>query len=114
MSILDWLVLLGGTYIVFKAGEIYGYWTFAKAKYLSNIEKSLDEDEPIVEIYKLHTEKINDILYLFNYDTKDFVCQSNTIEGLAKIANEYKNIKLAAVVHEEKIFLFHNGEVKEQ
>lgn len=111
MTLLDCFVLIGATYIVFKLGEIYGYWTFVKDKNL--IEMDI-EDKPVVEIYKLHTEKINDILYLFNYDTKDFVCQANTIEGLAKLANEYKNIKLAAVVHDEKLFLFYNGEVREQ
>jgi hypothetical protein len=111
MTMLDWFVLLGATYIVFKLGEIYGYLTFIKDMPALKIEI---EDKPVVEICKLHTEKINDMLYLFNYDTKDFVCQSDTIEGLAKCAKEYKNINLAAVVHDDKLFLFRDGFVKEQ
>tara|TARA_R110000868_G_scaffold126775_2_gene334039 strand:- start:10 stop:351 length:342 start_codon:yes stop_codon:yes gene_type:complete len=65
------------------------------------------------EIKKLITEQINDVLYLYNHDTKDFICQGSSIEELAKMAKEYKNINLAAVIHNEKLFLFNNGTCKE-
>jgi hypothetical protein len=111
MTLLDWFVILASAYIIFKMGEIYGYWTLAKTIHTLEIAEELEDPEP--EIHKLHTEQINDILYLYNHDTKDFVCQASTMEELAKLAKEYKNIHLAAVVHNKKLFLFSNGTVKE-
>lgn len=64
-------------------------------------------------IYKLEVEDVNDILYLFDRETRDFVCQGTTIEELAKLSKEYKNINMAAVIHKEKMFMFVNGISKE-
>lgn len=111
MSIFDWFVVLASAYIIFKVGEIYGYLTLAKTVHTLEITEDLEDSEP--EIHKLHTEQINDVLYLYNHDTKDFVCQASTMEELAKLAKEYKNINLAAVVHNKKLFLFSDGTVKE-
>lgn len=63
-------------------------------------------------IHKLRIDKTQDILYLYDYDNNTFVCQANTIDDLAKFALEYKNIKYAAVVMDNKAFVFANGLVK--
>ena len=73
MDILDWFVILGGAFIVFRCGELYGYWTFYKVidEYLKSkgidlkteIEKR--EDQNTVEqkpaspkVYKLETHEL--------------------------------------------------------
>ena len=70
-----------------------------------------DEDEQ-KELHKLFIENINDILYLYYHNDKTFICQAKTIEELAKISQEYKNIKYAAVTHDGKLFAFVDGSVK--
>lgn len=72
----------------------------------------LDEKEDTPRVAKLYIEKEKDILYLYDYDQKEFVCQSATIEGLAKLAKEYKNIDYAAVIDGDKTFMFVKGTVK--
>jgi hypothetical protein len=102
-------------FIIFYLGIQFGeLLTTLRIRHLiSKIE--LEEINPSeeTEIKKLMTEQINDVLYLYNHDTKDFICQGSSIEELAKMAKEYKNINLAAVIHNEKLFLFNNGTCKE-
>ena len=64
-------------------------------------------------IYKLEIETVNNILYLFDKETRDFVCQGSTIEELAKLSKEYKNINMASVTYGKKVFMFVNGISKE-
>lgn len=68
-----------------------------------------DDDKP--EVYKLVIEKIKDTLYLYDHED-DFVCQALTIEELATLAKQYKNIKYAAVLFGEQTYMFVDGEVK--
>lgn len=77
---------------------------------ISKIEKSMEDD--VTSEYELEVEQINNQLYLYNKD-KDFICQATSIEDLAKFANEYKNIKLASVSHNNKKFTFIDGASKE-
>ena len=77
------------------------------------IEATKKKQEQVHQIYNLEVEKINDMLYLFDRNNKDFVCQGNSLEELAKLAKEYKNIVVATVVHGDKVFMFVNGASKE-
>ena len=72
------------------------------------------ENDIILEpkIASLKIEKIEDILYLYHRDSDNFVCQGDTLEELATIAKQYKNIKMATVIHDEQVFVFNDGEVR--
>jgi hypothetical protein len=72
---------------------------------------SYEEDE-VYELHKLFIESFNDMLYLYNHEDKTFICQAKTIEELAKLSQELKNIKYAAVSHDNKVFGFVDGVVK--
>jgi hypothetical protein len=66
------------------------------------------------KVFKLEIEKINDMLYLYERETHDFICQANSIEELAVKAKEYKNIIVATVItHDNRVFMFSNGVPKE-
>jgi hypothetical protein len=108
MDILLYFIIF---YLGIQFGEILT--TLRIRHFISKIELEEIQGEE-TEIKKLITEQINDVLYLYNHETKDFICQGSSIEELAKIAKEYKNINLAAVIHNEKLFLFNNGTCKEQ
>jgi hypothetical protein len=68
---------------------------------------------PTTQVYKLKIESVDDILYLYNKETNDFVCQANTMEELAQTCKDYKNIMVATVIHDSKVFIFANGKYQE-
>ena len=51
-------------------------------------------------------------MYLYT-DNEDFICQARTIEELATLSQQYKNIKHAAVILDDKVFTFIDGIVSE-
>lgn len=69
-----------------------------------------DDDKP--NVFQLFVEKSNDILYLYERDKNNFICQAKTMEELATLSLKYKNIKYAAVLHGDDVVAFVNGEVK--
>lgn len=122
MSILDFLLIFGGLVIAFKCGEIYGHWIFYRViqDYLDtkgiSLKEELEKEEKQVQspkLYKLETREENNMLYLYNRDTDSFICQAVSIDELAKSAKEVQNIKAAAVIHGNKVFLFMDGTAKE-
>ena len=110
-------------YCAFKLGEMYGHWIAYKAltEFLKDkginldkeVEKEIDTPTIKVKVYKLETHEENNMLYLFNRDTNAFICQAPTIEELAKLAKDYKNITAASVLHGKKVFMFMDGNAKE-
>lgn len=102
--------------VVFLIGFVVGelYIGFRLRKVLEDmIEKSIeDEEETLVELFKLKTEINADSILLYDEEGL-FICQGKTIEELAVLAEKYSGIKYAAVMHEEKIVIFMDGVVKE-
>ncbi len=72
-----------------------------------------EEEKPKKLVYKLMVEQHGDLLYLFDNETDEFICQGSSVQELAKLALERKKINLAAVLHGEKIFKFKDGESTE-
>lgn len=85
----------------------------AKALDIDISEKSNIEEIKVVKIRRLETESVNDTLYLYDKETRDFICQGKTMDELAKLAKEYKSIIGAVVLHGDKIFMFTDGVSKE-
>lgn len=69
--------------------------------------------EEVNPVRKLEVEQVGDVLYLYDRESKDFICQASTVDELAKMSKDYKNIALAAVIHKNKVFMFVNGNSKE-
>lgn len=97
---------------IFIAGFIVGEYVLAYR--LKNLlENYIDEDNEVgTEVFKLKTEKHNDALFLYD-NTNTFVCQGSCLEELATLAEKNKNIKYASVIHDEKIYMFIEGRVKQ-
>jgi hypothetical protein len=79
---------------------------------ISNPDFDIEDDKP--NIVKLFIEKANDTMYLYDYEENTFLCQAKTIDELASLAQKYRNIKYAVVAHEDDMFMFVNGSVKEK
>jgi hypothetical protein len=112
---LEVIILLAAFILGFLIGEVSAM--FKLSKVIVTIAEnegiiSTDEEDENPELYKLFVENINDMLYLYNQEDKAFICQGKTIEELAKLSQELKNIKYAAVAHDNKVFGFVDGSVK--
>lgn len=68
-----------------------------------------EDTDPVVS--QLIVVKINSTLYLYDKNNS-FICQGKTLDELASLAKQYKNIKYAAVLHDEDTYGFVDGTVK--
>lgn len=62
-----------------------------------------------VNVSKLTVDQHGDILYLYDGENDDFICQGKSLEELAEMAKKYKNIDHAVVEYDKKMFLFNEG-----
>lgn len=76
--------------------------------------KETDPELEKTDVAQLFVEKSNNILYLFERDTDNFICQGSTLEELATLAQKYKNIKYAAVLIDTEVYAFVDGIVKSE
>lgn len=116
MSIIEFLCVLALGYVI---GNLHTIWKLRKI--ISDVAKDQDIDldnSPNTtatkqDIYNLEIEAVGDVLYLYDTDTKDFVCQGASLAELATYSKNYKKIMLATVKHNDKVFMFVNGNYKE-
>jgi len=121
MSLLEFLCVFG---LGIWTGRLYTVYQFRKIlkkvsndigvnfdKELEKLQQKLNDD--LEEIHTLETEQIENIIYLYYRNTKDFVCQGKSMDELAEFAQKYKNIKYANVLHGEHVYVFMNGKAKE-
>jgi len=74
----------------------------------------IEEKDVKPTVFQLFIERANNVLYLYDRDEGAFICQGSTMEELAKLAKQYKNIRYAAVMdeHTDDVVAFVDGEVK--
>jgi hypothetical protein len=106
----------------FVFGKLYTEYKILQQIKKTAKESGLDLDKEMAKIRekeehpkvrKLVVEKHGSVLYLFDKESDEFVCQANTIDELADLAKKYKNILGAVVLHDKKVFMFMDGLSKE-
>lgn len=100
--------------VVFAIGFFLGEVYLAKRiQYVMlSIAQSEEDTTDVVEVFKLKTTATPDSILL--YDDQDmFICQGKTLAELASRCKEHNNIQFASVMHDDKIVIFMDGEVKE-
>jgi hypothetical protein len=119
---MDILLILTFILIGYGLGSMYTTYKFMKLMKNTANEMGIDLEKEVEkrkeelaskEIRKLIIEQHHDTLYLFDRESNDFVCQAKTIEELATLAKQYKNVMQAVVVYDNKVFMFANGTSKE-
>lgn len=117
---LDFLFLLVIFYCGYIVGEHVMAWKLrhvvldaARREGFTVSDDFIMEDPDKPKVSKLYIEKEKDILYLYDHEEEAFVCQACTVEELAKLALEHKNIKYAAVLDGDNTFMFVDGIVKQ-
>lgn len=79
-----------------------------------DLEKELgvvkaSEENKVEKVHKLKVEQHGDVLYLFDKESDDFICQALSVQELCELAKKYKNVNMAAVLHGDKVFAFKDG-----
>ena len=122
---MDILILALIVVVAFQAGKHYGYFKIVKLMKEVAEEQGLDlekelglvkeqeEAKKIPAVYKLEVETHGDLLYLFDKETDRFICQGSSVQELAKLAKELKQVNIAAVKYGDKVFAFKDGESTE-
>lgn len=122
---MELLLLLLVIVIAFQAGKHWGYYKIVSLmKQVAeeqgiDLEKELgivkeqEEDNNKPAVYKLEVETHGNVLYLFDKETDQFICQGSSVQELATLAKEYKNVLYAAVKYDDKVFAFKDGKSTE-
>lgn len=122
---MELLILFTIVVVAFQAGKHYGYYKIVKLmKEVAeeqgiDLEKELgivkekEESKKNPSVHKLEVETHGDLLYLFDKESDRFICQGSSVQELAKLAKELKQVNLAAVKHGDKLFAFKDGESTE-
>jgi hypothetical protein len=117
---MEIILFIFGLFVGYQLGQAILSWRLKdilirEAK-REGIDVSEFEDDELTKskVNQLFIERTNDVLYLYDRDANAFVCQATSIDELAKLAKEYKNIKYAAVLDQttDDVFAFVDGKVR--
>lgn len=107
MTLLDIILLLALGWVM---GEFYTIYKLRR-----NLRSILIiEEDTKPSVYKLETEEVDNTILLYDRETKDFICQGNSLEQLAQLSREYKKIEYATVKHGDYFVAFIEGKVTEK
>ena len=106
MTLLDIILILALGWVM---GEFYAMYKLRK-----NLRSYLIIEETKPVVFKLETELVDNIILLYDRETKDFICQGKSLEQLAQLSREYKKIEYATVKHGDYFVAFIEGKVTEK
>jgi hypothetical protein len=116
---MEYLLLI---IVGFVFGNIYATRKFLKQlkdtaeKLGIDVETEINKlckEKETPKVRRLIVERHGSMLYLYDKESDDFVCQGKNIDELAELSKKYKNIIGAVVLHDDKVFMFMNGLSKE-
>lgn len=120
---LELLILVFVAWAAYNIGVSVTAWRLRDIVYKEAKEKGLvskehqelfeGEKQKKPKVHKLWAEQVHDILYLYDTDKNAFICQAATVDELAKLAKQYKQIEHAVVVYDKRVFTFLDGLSKE-
>jgi hypothetical protein len=120
---MDFIIFIVGLFLGYHLGQMVLSWRLRDIilKEARREGLNIDDEYNVVEqkddkpnVAQLFIERANDIMYLYDRKANTFICQATSMDELAKLAKEYKNIKYAAVLDQstEDVFAFVDGKVK--
>lgn len=103
---------------LFVAGCVVGwhigsaYQMYKMAKTIKSLIIHLDESTVLnTNATKITIEEINNVFYVYDTETNEFVCQGASIEEAAENFKKRKNNTVASFTHENKTLFFIDGKV---
>lgn len=106
------LVFILASYLGYKFALYRVFQTLSEMNRQAKMSSG-DKDDEQHFIPMLRTEKYRSILYLYENESDNFMCQGTDLEDLAHKLLIYKKVGLAIVSHGGQYFTFDNGRVKE-
>jgi len=119
---MELLILFAIIVIAFQLGKHYGYYKIVKIMKEVAEEQGVDLERELgimqvreeeknkpEKVHKLQVEQHGELLYLFDKESDNFICQGSSVQELCDLAKKNKNVNLAAVLHGEKVFTFKDG-----
>ena len=118
MDIISLIVIFCAGYFIGKVHTYYKITRLLKDTMEEigiSIEDLRGEQKEELEsiVSKLEVETHGDMLYLYDRENHTFICQANTVQELATLAKEYKQVLYAVVKHGDKVFTFNDGQSTE-
>ena len=99
---------------IFLAGAFFGtrYTLYRLQKALEEAGVDFEEEEKVevIKVKKYFIEKINELFYLYEHTSNQFIGQGKSLEELAVIAKD--NAEIAGVTYDEEVVWFVDGKVK--
>lgn len=96
--------------IVFLFGMLFAYIVMVTLAVRQKL-KELTDTTLETKIPLLVTEKHEDQLLLFNKENNSFVSQASTFEELVANTFMHRNIKVAFIAHNKKLFMVEDGKI---
>jgi hypothetical protein len=100
------LIFLAGAY----CGTRYTLYRLQKALEEAGVDFEEKEKIEVIQVKKYFIEKINELLYLYEHNSNQFIGQGKSLEELAVIAKD--KTEIAGVSYNEEIVWFVDGKVK--
>ena len=94
---------------MFVADKII-FYRIRKTLEEAGVDFEEEEKVEVIKVKKYFVEKINESLYLYEHDTKNFIGQGKSLADLAVVAQAHG--KIAGVSYNEEVLWFVDGEVK--
>lgn len=119
---LEILILLVVAYAAYNIGGMVAHYRMRHIIYdeakrrgiaLPKELENIDKPEISPTVCKLVVEKVEDMLYMYDAEKHDFICQAKSFDDLADLAYKIKKIKHAVVVDPEtlNVYAFVEGKV---
>jgi len=97
---------------IFLAGAFFGtrYTLYRLQKALEEAGVDFEEEVEVIKVKKYFIEKINELFYLYEHTSNQFIGQGKSLEELAIIAKD--KAEIAGVSYNEEVVWFVDGKVK--
>ncbi len=107
---LDILLYLSGAVAGWYLGNAYQLYIMKKT--IRSVINDYNESENVtINETKVKIEEVNNILYIYDSETDEFICQGNTIDEAAENFSKRRSIASASLTHNNTTVCVIDGKV---
>ena len=106
---LDILLYISGVLVGWHLGS--SYQAYAMRTALKSLLNEIDVPKNNTSEIKVKVEEVNNVLYIYDSETDEFICQGNTIDEAAENFSKRKGIVSASLTHNNTTVCVIDGKV---
>ena len=107
---LDILLYLSGAVVGWYLGAAYQLYMMKKT-IRSVINDYHESEQSITNQTKVKVEEVNNVLYIYDGETDEFICQGNTIDEAAENFSKRRSIASASLTHNNTTICVIDGKI---